>query len=142
MVKLSWQNYFINIAHVVKTRSPDPKTQVGAVLVSMKNNRIISTGYNGLPANCNENINWENRPEVYEVILHAELNCLLYAESKFDETILYSTLSPCKDCIKILAASNIKKIIYDERYRDINETEKMCKFFNIELIQFKTKQEY
>jgi dCMP deaminase len=127
----------MNIAQAVKLRSPDPKIQVGAVLVSLKDHRIISSGYNGLPSGCNENIDWKNRDYVHDVIIHAEMNCLLYAESKFSETILYSTLSPCKDCIKILAASNIKKIVYHQEYRDVSQVKQLCKLFNIEFKQYK-----
>lgn len=133
---MEWNDYFMNIAQVVKTKSKDTKVKVGAVLVSLKDHRIISTGYNGLPAGCNDDIDWKDREHVRSVIIHAEMNCLLYAQSKFDSSILYCTMSPCKDCIKILAASKIKKIIYCDEYRDIPEVKKICKIFDIEIIQY------
>lgn len=133
---MNWNEYFINIASNIALKSKDIKKQVGAVLVSEDNNRIISTGYNGLPANINDNINWNNRELVHSMIIHAEMNCILYASSKFQNAILYSTLSPCKDCIKIIAAANIKTIIYLQKYKDFDISLNLCNYFNIKLIQF------
>lgn len=133
---MNWNEYFINIAKIIALKSKDKKRQVGAILVSEKNNRILSTGYNGLPANTNDNIDWSNRELVHSMIIHAEMNCILYANNKYENSILYSTLSPCKDCIKIIAAAKIKKIIYLEEYKDLSISQDLCKKFNIELIKY------
>jgi dCMP deaminase len=131
----NWDTYFMNIADIVKTRSPD-RTKVGAVLVSMKDHRIISTGYNGLPQNMDDNaVDWGNRNHVYEIIIHAETNALLYSQSKFEDAVMYCTMSPCKDCIKLLSAARIKKVVYRERYRDFETAQKLCEYFNIDLTQ-------
>ena len=132
---MNWDDYFLNIATIVALKSKDIKRKVGTVLVSLENNRILSTGYNGLPTNVDDNINWNNRELVHSLIIHAELNCILYASSKFENAILYSTLSPCKDCIKIIAAANIKKIIFIEKYKDYNIVVDLCKIFNINIQQ-------
>ena len=138
--RISWDQYFMNIADVVKTRSLDPKTQVGAVLVSMKDNRIISTGYNSVCAGMDDSsIDWTNRDYVHQIVIHAETNAILYAQSKFEDAILYSTLSPCKDCIKLLSATKIRKIIYKDEYRDIEHVKNLCNFFKIELVKFKNE---
>lgn len=132
--RISWDEYFMNIANVVKTRSLDPKTQVGAVLVSLKDNRIISTGYNSVCAGLNDTlIDWTDRDYIRTIIIHAETNAILYAQSKFEDAILYSTLSPCKDCIKLLSATKIRKIIYNDEYKDIDNVKELCEFFKIEL---------
>ena len=137
-MRISWDEYFMNIANVVKTRSLDPKTQVGAVLVSLKDNRIISTGYNSVCAGLNDTlIDWTNRDYIRTIVIHAEMNAVLYAQSKFEDAILYSTLSPCKDCIKLLSATKIRKIIYKDEYKDIDNVKKLCDFFKIELIKIK-----
>lgn len=133
---MNWNEYFMNIAKMVALKSKDIKRQVGAILVSQNDNRILSTGYNGLPSNIDDNIDWHNRNLVHSIIIHAEMNCILYASSKFENSILYSTLSPCKDCIKIIAAAKIKKIIYLDEYKDINISKELCKIFNIELISY------
>lgn len=133
----NWDKYFMDIAEVVKTRSSDPKTQVGAVLVSMKDHRIISTGYNSLCSGMNDNeFNWNDRENVKLCVTHAETNCLLYSQSKFEDTILYCTLSPCKDCVKLLSATHVRKVIYKDEYRDFETSKKLCEFFKIELIKF------
>jgi len=127
----------MNIADVVKTRSLDPKTQVGAVIVSLKDNRIISTGYNSICAGMDDSsIDWTDRDYIHQIVIHAEMNAVLYAQSKFEDAILYSTLSPCKDCIKLLSATKIRKIIYKDEYKDIDYVVKLCKFFGIELVKF------
>jgi dCMP deaminase len=133
---MNWDEYFINIAKMISLKSKDTKRQVGCVLVSLNNNRIISTGYNGLPAGIDDNIDWNNRDLVHSMIIHAEMNCILYAETKYENSILYSTLSPCKDCIKIIAAANITKVIYLEEYKDLEISKNLCKIFGIELIKF------
>ena len=130
----SWDEYFIQICDVVKLRSKDPKKQVGCCLVSY-DNKLISTGYNGLMAGANDNIDWCDRKLVHSLILHAESNCLLYSLSKFENSKLYSTLSPCMECIKLIASSKVKKIIFKDKYKDYNQVQTICNFYNIELVQ-------
>jgi dCMP deaminase len=132
--QMPWDNYFMNIANEVKKRSADPKTKVGAVLVSMNDNRIISTGYNGISSGIdNSLIEWNNRESLKSFVIHAETNAILYSQSKFENSILYTTLSPCNDCVKLLSATKIKKVIYQDEYNDIEKSKELCKFFNIEL---------
>jgi len=94
------------------------RNKVGAIVV--KDNVIISDGFNGMPsgmANCCEdndgNTNWQ--------VLHAESNALAKLAknpvSSVDST-LYVTLSPCKECSKLILQSGIKRIVYLEEYRD------------------------
>ena len=134
MDRPSWDEYYMRIADVVKERSPD-RTKVGAVLVSLKDHRIISTGYNGLPAKMNDAaIDWSDRESVYKVVIHAETNALLYSQSKFEDAVLYCTLSPCKDCVKLLSATKIRKVVYKDRYRDFDACKDLCDYFNIDLV--------
>jgi dCMP deaminase len=136
-MRITWDEYFIKMANVAKLRSPDPKTKVGCILVSMKDHRIISSGFNGLPAGIPEDIiDWIDRPTVYKHIIHAESNCLLYANSQFEDTVLYTTLSPCINCVKILASSKVRRIVYVDKYRDFEETNELCKLYNIDIQQF------
>jgi len=133
----SWDEYFLQLCNVIKTRSKDPKRKVGACLVSLKDNRILSTGYNSLKQGVNDNIDWENRELVHSLVLHAESNVLLYSRSQFEDSILYCTTSPCCNCIKLIAAANVKKILYLEKYKDIENVMEICNYYNIELIQYK-----
>lgn len=131
-----WDEYFMNLCEVVKLRSQD-YYKVGSVLVSVKNNRIISTGYNSIASNLNDDeINWSQRDLISDIVIHAEMNVLLYCESKFEDSILYTTSSPCVSCLKMLSASKIKKIIYKHEYKDIDKVKKLAEFFKIELIEY------
>lgn len=132
---MNWDKYFMNIAYSISLKSKDKK-KVGAVLVSSIDNRIISTGYNGLPAGINDNIDWHNRDLVHSMIIHAEMNCIIYSNNKFENSILYSTLSPCKNCIKIIAAANIKKVYYHIKYKDFDIVQDLANIFNIILIHY------
>ena len=124
------------MCEAVKLRSQD-YYKVGSVLVSVKNNRIISTGYNSIAPNLNDDdINWSQRNLISDIVIHAEMNVLLYCESKFEESILYTTSSPCVSCLKMLSASKIKKIIYKHEYKDIDKVKKLSKFFKIELVEY------
>lgn len=110
-----WCGYFMDLAHRAATRSEDPKTKVGAVLV--KDNRIVSMGYNGAPRGI------DLAPEVWaskdkhRYVLHAELNCILFADREDREGAdLYVTHSPCMECVKIIQAAGIANVYYDKVY--------------------------
>ena len=60
----------------------------------------------------------------------------IYSNNKFENSILYCTLSPCKDCIKIIAAAKINTVIYHTKYRDFDLVQNLANTFNIELILF------
>jgi dCMP deaminase len=127
---------FMRLAHAVSDGSPDPKTQVGAVLVDSKN-RVISTGYNGPPAGFPDyEVDWTDRESVYPVIIHAEVNAILYSAAKINHHCkLFVTLSPCKECLKLVAASGIKTVYYLNRYKDFDITAPLSYKFGIQLIQ-------
>ncbi len=82
-------------------------------------------------------INWSNREIVHNVVIHAEMNVLLYSNSVFDSSVLYTTTSPCLQCLKILSAANIKKIIYKQKYRDIEKVITLSEILGIELVEWK-----
>lgn len=132
----TWNMYYMRICEIVKTRSPDI-IKVGCVLVSMIDNRIISTGYNSVCANMDHStINWTDRELVSNVIIHAEINALLYSQSKFEDAILYITRSPCIQCLKAISATKIKKIVYKDEHKDFKIVKNISKILGIELIKF------
>ena len=115
MSRPDWTDYFISLARVVAKRSEDPKTQVGAVLV--KDNRIVSTGYNGAPRGVVLPSDIWNSKDKHLYVLHAELNCILYANRDDARGAdLYVTHSPCVECVKIIQAAGIDKVYYDKLY--------------------------
>lgn len=121
--------YFMAIANVVKTRSTCLRKQVGAVLV--KNNQIISTGYNGSPSKTEHcetkgclrqqlNIPSGKRHEICRGA-HAEQNAIAQAARNGVSTegsVIYITHSPCSMCAKIIINSGITKIIFNDDYPD------------------------
>ncbi len=124
------------VADTVRLRSPDAKTQVGAVLVG-PNDRIISTGYNGPPAGYPDDlIDWSNRDFIHPRVVHAEMNAILYAGGRYEGATIYTTLSPCKECLKLIAAAGIKTIIYKDRYKDYAFTHSLSVEFGLEMRQF------
>jgi len=99
------------------------RKQVGALLV--KDGVIISDGYNGTPSgfpNCCEN----EQGETHWYVLHAEANAILKVAKSTNNALgstLYITLSPCKDCCKLILQAGIKRMVYVDAYKDITAIE-------------------
>lgn len=139
--RINWQDYFMTVALCVAQRSPDIR-KVGAVLVHTPTKRIISTGYNGTPPGIDaSSINWKNREEVYQHVVHAEANCLLYAGSSFSDTVLYCTKSPCRNCAILISAAKVSAVYYFEPYRDIHEVEAFLSKTGIECRRYLSDKE-
>lgn len=115
--RLSWEEYFMSTAMLLSCRSSCNRLHVGCVLV--KNNRIISAGYNGfLPGAPHESIVVNNH-EIATV--HAEQNAISDCASRgvsVKDATAYITHFPCINCAKILAASGIKEIVYLNDYKN------------------------
>lgn len=129
-MRKSWDEYFMEIAEIVKTRSTCLRRQVGAVIV--KENRIITTGYNGAPSglkHCTEiggcerarlNIPSGQRHELCRA-LHAEQNAIIQAAKvgvSTEGATIYITLQPCVICAKMLVNAGIKRIVFKGEYPD------------------------
>ncbi len=115
---ISWDEYFMGIAHLSGMRSKDPSTQVGACIVSA-DNKILSMGYNGFPLGCSDDdFPWSREGEQldtkYPYVTHGELNAILnYRGGSLEGTKLYVSLFPCNECTKAIIQAGIKKIVYD-----------------------------
>lgn len=113
---ITWDEYFMAVAQIVKSRSKDPNTKVGACIV--RNNRIISTGYNGFPTGCNDDkYPWgkndsDETKNKYFYVTHAELNAIINAKQSVEDATIYTTLFPCNECTKAIIQSGIKTVIY------------------------------
>jgi len=119
--RASWEQYFMNIATEVATRSTCDRKHVGAVIVREKT--ILSTGYNGsikgLP-HCDE-VGHEMVDGHCVRTTHAEANAIVQAAKNgvgIDGSEIYVTASPCYNCFKLIANSGIIIIYFDEFYRD------------------------
>ncbi|RLD75944.1 MAG: CMP deaminase [Bacteroidetes bacterium] len=94
------------------------RKQVGALIV--KDKMIISDGYNGSPTGFDNECEDENGNTKWHV-LHAEANAILKVASSTqgcNNATLYLTLSPCKDCSKLIHQSGIKRVVYAAAYKD------------------------
>ena len=117
MERLSWDEYFSKIVSVTAERSPCERLQVGCLLV--KDNRIISQGYNGFLPGCpHESIVRDNHEQA---TLHAEQNALMDCAKRgvsCEGCTAYITHYPCIICTRLLLAGGIKKINYLNDYKN------------------------
>ena len=94
------------------------RKQVGALIV--KDKMIISDGYNGTPTGF-ENVCEDDENYTKWYVLHAEANAILKVASSTQSckgATLYITLSPCKECSKLIHQSGIKRLVYAQAYKD------------------------
>jgi dCMP deaminase len=126
----SWSEYYKKIVEITATRSACKKLHVGCILV--KDNRIISQGYNGyLPGAPHEQVIRKGH-EVATV--HAEQNALCDCAKRgasCNEAFAYITHYPCLNCMKLLVASGIKKIYYINDYNNDEYCLKISEEHNI-----------
>src|SRR5512141_1707847 len=129
MSRPGWDEYFMEITHLVAKRSTCLRRQVGAVLVKDKN--ILATGYNGAPsgvAHCLDvgclrekmGIPSGERHELCRG-LHAEQNAIIQAAkhgTNIDGATLYCTTMPCIICSKMIINAGIRRIVYETGYSD------------------------
>lgn len=126
-MKETWDSYFIKIAEDASIRSTCLRRSVGAVIV--KDNRTVSTGYNGSPTHtfhcekvgCKREQLGVPSGERHELCraVHAEQNAIVSAArfgASIDEATIYVTHFPCIICAKLIINSNIKEVIYKEDY--------------------------
>ena len=104
-------------AQLASVRSPCERLQVGCVLV--KNNRLISMGYNGFLGGCEHKSIVRDNHE--QATIHAEINAVTDAAKRgvsIDGAEAYVTHYPCLNCYKALASSGVKKIYYNTDYKN------------------------
>ena len=129
MERVSKRNYYLDIAQTVLERATCLRRVYGAIIV--KNDEIISTGYNGAPrgrVNCSE-LGYCNREQLripsgqrYELCrsVHAEANAITKvakSANNCDGSTLYITAAPCIECSKLIIQAGIKRVVYCEEYR-------------------------
>ena len=136
-IRPSWEEYFKIIVNNTSTRSPCHRLQVGCLLV--KDNRIISQGYNGfLPGAPHESI-VENNHE--QATVHAEQNAVADCAKRgvsCNGCIAYITHYPCIICARLMLASGIKEIHYIADYRNDELVEVLCRQKGVKIYNLKT----
>lgn len=138
---MNWDEYFIRIADVVRFKSKDPSSKIGAVIVGPEK-QIISTGYNGFPRSVNESEERWKRPIKYDFICHAEVNAIYNAARhgiSLRDSVMYLVgfgppSVPCIECSKAIIQSGIVKVVgasfkpATERWIDnLNKSESILK---------------
>lgn len=120
MARKSWDQYFMDIAHVVSTRATCDRKHVGAVIVRDRN--ILATGYNGsIPGepHCDDVGHLMEDGHCVRTV-HAEVNAIYQAAKngvRLEGSTIYTNTFPCWGCFKSLAAVGIQRIVYDHKYR-------------------------
>ncbi|TVZ56488.1 dCMP deaminase [Lutibacter sp. Hel_I_33_5] len=118
--QLKFARAYLRMAHEWAKLSHCSRKQVGALIV--RDRMIISDGFNGTPSgfeNCCEDDEGVTKWEV----LHAEANAILKVAASTQScknATLYITLSPCKQCSKLIHQSGIKRVVYAKEYKDIS----------------------
>jgi dCMP deaminase len=138
--QLRYDTAYLKMAESWSQLSHCHRKKVGAIIVN--DGMIISDGYNGTPAgfdNCCENelgeTNW--------YVLHAEANAILKVAKSTNNckgATLYLTLSPCKDCSKLVLQAGITRVVFKDSYKDTAGID-FLKDAGIELIQIKNTDE-
>ena len=148
----SWDDYFMELAQVVAKRSNCSRRHVGAVV--MRNNHILSTGYNGTPhgvkncfaGGCPRCAGTTKSGSHLEECLcvHAEQNAIcqaaLYGISLEGATV-YITLSPCLTCAKLMINAGISEVVYDGQYEFLDTVKKMFKSSGVKYREYNFKKD-
>ena len=119
--RVSWDEYFMNIARVVSSRATCHRKFVGAVIV--RDRTILSTGYNGSIRGLDHCSDVGHMMEDGHCVatIHAEMNAIIQAARngvRIEQASIYITASPCWGCFKALANAGLSRICYGEFYRD------------------------
>jgi len=112
-------NAYMECAETFSKLSTANKLKVGSIIV--KDNRIISIGYNGTPEGWESNVCEDENNKTLPEVIHAEMNCIIKlaksTESGIDST-MFITHSPCMQCAKSIYGAGIKEVYYKYDYRD------------------------
>ena len=114
---------YLHMAHTWGQLSYCERKKVGALIV--KDRMIISDGYNGTPSGF-ENVCEDENHYTKWYVLHAEANAILKVAASTQScqgATLYITLSPCKECSKLIHQSGIKRVVFSKAYRDLSGVE-------------------
>ena len=116
-------HYFLELAKLVSSRSTCRRRKVGAVAVS-KENYLLSTGYNGVPAgvpHCTDTpclgVSYSTGKGLdFCASIHAEVNAIAHCHNPQEIHTMYVIASPCMSCMKLIVATGCRRIVYQETY--------------------------
>jgi len=135
----SWDEYFSQIVSVTASRSPCERLKVGCLIV--RDNRIISQGYNGfLPGFPHESIIIDGHEQG---TLHAEQNAIIDCAKRgvsCDNSIMYITHFPCIICMRLICASGINEVKYIHDYNNDNMSYRFSKLARVPIYKIETNK--
>lgn len=115
-----WIEYFLRHVYLAASKSKDPKTKIGAVLV--KDGAVVSEGYNGICRGVNDNVpERSERPEKYIWFEHGERNAIYNAAKRGIATegcVMFTQGVPCADCARGIIQSGIKQVVVHKQWRN------------------------
>lgn len=107
-----WDEYFMKIAETVATKSKDPSSKLGCVIVDA-NKRVVSLGYNGMLQGADESkMTLSERPMKYYFAIHSEMNALIFARRDLTDCTVYNRVATCENCLKHCIQAGIKRFVY------------------------------
>ena len=111
MILKKWDLRFLEMARNAASWSKDPSTKVGAIIVD-DDKRVISVGYNGFPKGVRDDERLDDRQEKYKIIVHAERNALLFANTDVKNCHIYTyPFLPCSVCAGMIIQAGIKRVV-------------------------------
>tara|TARA_Y100000739_G_C20313690_1_gene331124 strand:- start:63 stop:503 length:441 start_codon:yes stop_codon:yes gene_type:complete len=132
--QLKYDKAYLRLAKSWANLSHCVRKKVGAIIV--KDGMIISDGFNGTPSGFDNSCE-NDQGETHWYVLHAEANAILKVAKSGNNckgATLYVTLSPCKDCSKLILQAGIKRVVYQNSYKDTSGLE-FLRGSDIELLQ-------
>ena len=134
-MRISWEQYALNIAQTASSRSEDHYVKVGACALNSQQ-MVVSVGYNGLASGKDVSYDfWRNRDYRRKFMIHAEVNCLSLFK-KGEAEMLATTLLPCSSCATLIASYGISKVVYKDVYERDEQALEIFDFYNIECIKY------
>lgn len=122
LVKKKYIKMFFKIAKLVSKQSYCKKRKVGSVII--KNNNIVSIGYNGTLSKLDSNqCEDTNGKTLHEKVFHSEMNAIMSASKRgisLQNTSIFVTTEPCSECSKLIVASGIKEVFIIDKYKHSN----------------------
>ena len=137
-LRLDWDEYFMSIALLASQRSPCTRLHVGSVIV--KNNRLVSMGYNGFIPGAPHISRVKDNHE--QSIIHSEVNAITDCAKRgtsLEGSKIYVTHFPCINCFRSIAACGIKEIIYLEEYKNDQIVEELANDSGIIITKLETQ---
>ena len=117
--QLQTDKTMLEMAKAISKLSKDPRTKVGAILLS-SDGKKISMGYNGFPKGIEESAELWERHNKHHYVQHAEINAIVNCNFEKEGATLYCTLQPCNSCLGAIINAGIKRIVFENEYKSLD----------------------